>query len=328
MTVLPTRRAMIAGATASVLAVPNLARAQANWPTGTIRIICGTAAGGLTDLFSRAYGEYISRQTGQTVVVENRPGASGGIAGQAVKQAPPDGLTFILTISTTFFANRILISNLQYDPDKDFKFISAMPAGHLPLIVHRSTGVTNVRQFLDYARNNNISFGTYGAGSFPHTVAFEFNKMLDRKMVPVHYRGEAPMWNDFNSGALQAAIGSYLGSAGVLQSGVGRAIAVPTDRRMGKLPDVATYSEQGINIRVLQLKGWVGLFAPAALPDAIADRVSTLMVEAGKTEAIRKMLDTFGIDEAAMGRAASQKLYDEEGPDWIAATRQLGITPS
>lgn len=327
MTAPISRRSLLAAVPAATLAAPRLARAQA-WPAGTIRIICGTAAGGLTDLFSRAYGDYIAKQTGQTVIVENRPGASGGIAAQAVKMAPPDGLTFILTISTTFFANRILISNLQYDPDRDFKFISAMPAGHLPLIVHRSTGVTNVREFLDYARANNISFGTYGAGSFPHTVAFEFNKMLDRKIVPVHYRGEAPMWNDFNGGALQAAIGSYLGSAAVLQSGVGRAIAVPTDRRMGKLPDVPTFSEQGINIRVLQLKGWVGLFAPAALPDAIADRVSALMVEGGRSEAIRKILDTFGIDEAAMDRAASQKLYDEEGPDWIAATRQLGITPS
>ena len=110
--------------------------------------------------------------------------------------------------------------------------------------------------------------------------------------------------------------------------GIGRAIAVPTDRRMGKLPDVPTFQEQGLNIRVLQLKGWVGLFGPAALPDAIADRVSALMVEAGKSEAIRKILDTFGIDEAAMSRTASQKLYDEEGPDWVAATRQLGIAPS
>ena len=322
-----TRRAWIAGGAAFAVAAPSLVRAQA-WPAGTIKIICGTAAGGLTDLFSRAYGDYISKAVGQAVVVENRPGASGSIAAQAVKQSPPDGLTFILTISTTFFANRILISNLQYDPDKDFKFISAMPAGHLPLVVHRSTGVTNVREFLDYARANNVSFGTYGAGTFPHVVAFELNKMLDRKIVPVHYRGEAPMLNDFNSGALQAAIGSYLGISAVIQSGIGRAIAVPTDRRMGKMPDVPTFQEQGLNIRVLQLKGWVGLFGPAALPDAIADRVSALMVEGGKSEAIRKILDTFGIDEAAMGRAESQRLYDEEGPDWVAATRQLGISPT
>ncbi|WP_252511289.1 Bug family tripartite tricarboxylate transporter substrate binding protein [Phreatobacter aquaticus] len=328
MSLIITRRRLLATGTASTLFAPLVARAQAPWPTGTIRIICGTAAGGLTDLFSRAYGEFISRRVGQTVVVENRPGASGGIAAQAVKQAPPDGLTMILTISTTFFANRILISNLQYDPDKDFKVVSIMPAGHLPLVVRSSTGVTNVKEFLAFAEANNVSFGTYGAGSFPHTVAYEFNKLLQRKIVPVHYRGEAPMWNDLSGGALQAAIGSYLGMAGVLQSGAGRAIAVPTAKRMGKLPNVPTFQEQGLNIPVLQLNGWVGLFAPAATPEPTLDRIAELMVEAGKSEAIVKLLDTFGIDEAAMSRKDSQKLYDEEGPVWIESTRQLGITPS
>jgi tripartite-type tricarboxylate transporter receptor subunit TctC len=327
MSMMPTRRTMIAGAAAGVLAAPGLARAQA-WPSGPIRIICGTAAGGLTDIFSRAYGDYISRQVGQPVVVENRPGASGAIAAQAVKQAAPDGLTFVLSLSTTFLGNRVMIRNLQYDPDRDFKIISVMPAGHLPLVVHRSTGVTNIKEFLEFAKTKDVSLGTYGAGTLPHIMTFEFNKTLDRKIVPVHYRGEAPMWNDMASGTLQAAVGSYLASLAVLQPGTGRAIAVPTTRRMKKLPDVPTFLEQGVTGRLFQLKSWVGLFGPAALPDAIADRVSALMVEGGKSEAVLKVLDTFGIDEAAMSRADSQKLYSEEGPDWIAATRALGLSPT
>jgi tripartite-type tricarboxylate transporter receptor subunit TctC len=322
-----TRRTALAGTAGLFIATPGILRAQ-TWPSGPIKIICGTAPGGLTDIFSRAYGEYISQQVGVPVIVENRPGASGAIAAQAVKQAAPDGLTFILTISTTFFANRILIRNLQYDPDKDFKFISAMPAGHLPLLAHKSTGATNVKEFIDYARRNNVSLGTYGPGSFPHTVTFELNRRFGLNIVPVHYRGEAPMWNDFVGGALQAGIGSYQGSAPARDSNAGRVIAVPTNRRMRKLPDVPTFAEQGIDIRVLQLKGWVGLFGPAALPDAIADRVSDLMVAGGRSERIQKILDTFGIDEGAMSRAESQKLYDEEGPDWIEATRMLGLTPS
>ncbi|WP_439574665.1 Bug family tripartite tricarboxylate transporter substrate binding protein [Phreatobacter sp.] len=322
-----TRRTALAGAAGLAIAAPGIARAQA-WPAGPIKIICGTAPGGLTDIFSRAYGEYISSQVGVPVVVENRPGASGAIAAQAVKQAAPDGLTFILTISTTFFANRVLISNLQYDPDKDFKFISAMPAGHLPLLAHKSTRATNVKEFIEYAKTNQVSLGTYGPGSFPHTVTFELNRRFGLNIVPVHYRGEAPMWNDFVGGALQAGIGSYQGSAPARDTNSGRVIAVPMMRRMGKLPDVPTFAEQGIDIRVLQLKGWVGLFGPAALPDAIADRVSALMVAGGKTERIRKILDTFGIDEAALSRAESQKLYDEEGPEWVEATRMLGLTPS
>ncbi len=321
------RRAALAGAASAGLFAPGIGRAQA-WPSGPIRIICGTAAGGLTDIFSRTYGEYISKQVGQPVVVENRPGASGAIAAQAVKQAAPDGLTFVLSLSTTFLGNRVMIRNLQYDPDKDFKIISVMPAGHLPLVVHRSTGVTNVREFLEFAKARDVSLGTYGAGTLPHIMTFEFNKQLDRKIVPVHYRGEAPMWNDMASGTLQAAVGSYLASQVVLQPGTGRPIAVPTTRRMKKLPDVPTFLEQGVTNRLFQLKSWVGLFGPAGLPDTIADRVSALMVEGGKSEAVLKVLDTFGIDEAAMSRTDSQKLYNDEGPDWIAATQALGLTPT
>jgi tripartite-type tricarboxylate transporter receptor subunit TctC len=327
MSVKLTRRGMVAGAAACGIALPGLVRAQ-TWPNGPIRIICGTAAGGLSDIFSRTYGEYISKAVGQPVVVENRPGASGAIAAQAVKQAPPDGQTFILSLSTTFLGNRVLIRNLQYDPDKDFTMISAMPAGHLPLIVHRSTGVGNVKEFLDFARTKDVSLGTYGAGTLPHIMTFEFNRSLERKIVPVHYRGEAPMWNDMAGGTLQAAVGSYLAASSVLQSGAGRAIAVPTTRRMKKLPDVPTFVEQGVTARLFQLRSWVGLFAPAGLPDVIADRVSALMVEGGKSEAIQKVLDTFGVDDPAMGRAESRKLYEEEGPEWITATRELGLSPT
>lgn len=327
MTTFITRRAALAGTAAIALAAPGPLRAQA-WPSGPIKIICGTAAGGLTDIFSRAYGEFISKQVGVPVVVENRPGASGAIAAQAVKQAAPDGQTFVLSLSTTFLGNRVLIRNLQYDPDRDFTMISVLPAGHLPLLAHRSTGVTNLKEFLDYAKANNVSLGTYGAGTFPHILTFEFNKALERKIVPVHYRGEAPMWNDFLGGALQAAVGSYNAATPALQTGTGRAIAVPTTRRMKKLPDVPTFLEQGATQRVFQLRSWVGLFGPAGLPDTIADRMSALMVEAGKSETILKVLDTFGIDDPAMSREDSLRIYREEGPEWIEATRQLGINPS
>lgn len=318
------RRAALGAA--ALLAAPAIGRAQ-DMPPGNIRLICGLPAGGLTDIFSRAYGDFIGRALNRTVVVENRPGASGGIAAQAVKNAAPDGLTMLMTISTTFFGNRVLVKNLQYDPDKDFSVISVIPAGHLPLVVRSNLGITSIKDFLAYAATNDVSLGTYGAGSFPHVVTDALNRQLTRKIAAVHYRGEAAMWRDLAGGALHAACGSYLAAASVLDTGAGRAIAVPTDTRMRRLPNVPTFIEQGLTQPVFGLKSWVGLFTPAGVPEAVLDRYSALAVEAGKSEAIVKLLDTYAIDEAAMDRRASKTLYDAEGPVWVQAVRALDITP-
>lgn len=290
-----------------------------------IRIVCSHPPGGLTDGFARAYGEYISQKTGQTVVVENKSGAGGALAAQTVMSAPPDGHTLMMTILTTMMQNRVLFKQLTYDPDKDFTPISLMPSGHLPLMAHKSTGAGTIAEFVDYARRNTVSIGTYAPGSLPHLITAMLNAQYGLKMVAVHYRGEAPMWQDFAAGVLQGACGSYQGAVGALHGGAGKAIAVPTRARMKRLPDVRTFLEQGVTAPVLQAIGWIGLFGPAAMPPAAVARASSLMVEGGKSERVRQLLDTFAIDDAAMDLARSKKLYAEEGPIWIDAVRNLGL---
>ena len=152
-----TRRSFIATA-ASTIASDAWAQA---WPSKPIRIVCGYPAGGLTDLFARAYGEYLSQKLGQPVVVENKPGAGGTIAAQAVKVAPADGYTLMFTISTTMIMNRVLYKSLPYDADKDFVLISSMSAGHLPFVASKTTGATNLKEFVEYARKSKVSVGTY-----------------------------------------------------------------------------------------------------------------------------------------------------------------------
>lgn len=323
-----TRRTLIKSGIASAAAMPLAGAAWAQaWPAKPIRIVCGYPAGGLTDLFARAYGEYLSQKLGQPVVVENKPGAGGTIAAQAVKVAPADGYTLMFTISTTMFGNRVLYKNLPYDPDKDFVLISSMSAGHLPLVASKATGATNLKEFAEYARKNKVSMGTYAAGSYSHIAVAELNKHFGLQVEAVHYRGEAPMWQDLAAGVIQAASGSYAAASNVLQSGAGRPIAVPQTKRMGKLPDVATFLEQGVTARSFQLQGFIGLLGPAGMPQEIVQRVSDLMVEGGKTERVRKLLDTFGIDDSAVGHQDFRKLYDEEGPIWISLVQGLGLTP-
>ena len=327
MIVRPTRRDVLRyGSAAALAALPAPAISQA-WPNRPIRIVCTYPAGGLTDVFARAYGEYIAQKTGQPVVVENKAGAAGAIGAEIVKAAPADGYTLMFTNSTTMIMNKVLFKKLPYDPDKDFVLIAWFNTGHLPTIINKDVPATNVAEFAAWARGRKVSLATYGAGSYAHVVAETLNRHYGLNMEAVHYRGEALMWQDVASGAVQGASGSYASASPVLQSGAGRPIAVPTMERMRKLPDVATFYEQGLTEKAFQVRGWVGASGPVGIPEEIVQKLSDMMVECGKTERIQKIIDTFGIDEAARDRAYFRKVMNEEGPVWIDVIKSLNIEP-
>lgn len=328
MIVRATRRDVLrfgsAAASVGLLAAPALAQ---SWPSKPIRIVCGYPAGGLTDTFARAYGEGIAQMTGQPVHVENKAGASGAIAAEQVKGAAPDGHTLMWTISTTMIMNKVLFKKLPYDPDKDFALISWLNAGQLPFVINAKVPAKNLKEFIDYARANRVSLGTYGAGSYPHVVAEALNRSYGLSIQAVHYRGEAPMWQEVASGAIQGGSGSYAASSPIMQSGAGRAIAVPSMARMKKLPDVATFWEQGVTDRAFQVQGWIGLVGPAGMPKEVVQKLSSMMVEIGKTERIQKILTTFGIDNAAKDHVFFEKIVAEEGPIWIELVKGLNLEP-
>jgi tripartite-type tricarboxylate transporter receptor subunit TctC len=322
-----TRRTLIrtgaAAATLPLIGAPAIAQA---WPSKPIRFVVSYPPGGATDIFARAYGDYISKQLGQPVLVENKAGAGGTVGALEVKQSAPDGYTLLFTISTTMIMNKVLYKNLPYDPDKDFVLISYQPAGSLATIVQTSTGITTLDQFADYARKNKTNMGTYAAGSYAHLVVAELNKHYGLKMEAVHYRGESPMWADFLTGSVQAGTGAWFVAQNVLQTGKGRAIAV-SQKRMKKLPGVPTFAEQGVMSDVFRLQGFVCAVGPAGMPHPIIDRFSELFVQAGKSEKIQGLLDQFGIDDPAVGRAGFEKLVAEEGPIWLKAVSGLGLVP-
>ena len=320
-----TRRTFIAGA-ATGMATPFILPASAQaWPAKSIKIICGYPAGGLTDSFARAYGEYLQQKLGQTVVVENRSGASGSLGARAVKAADPDGYTLMFTISTALLQNRVLLKNPGYDGDNDFVRISYMSAGHLPTVVSSKTGIKSLKDLVAYAKANEVSYGTFGAGSTAHIGIGALNNIFGINMKAVHYRGEAPMWQDLAGGSIQAACGSYAACKSILDAGLGTPIAVPTLKRMSKLPDVPTFHEQCAADPAFETVGFIALVGPKGIPEPIVDRLSDLMVEAGQSERVRKVNDTFGIDEAALGRADFDRIYAKDGPVLIQLVRDLNL---
>ena len=312
------------GAAAAVMPAPAIAQA---WPAKPIKIVCTYPPGGLTDIFSRAYGEFLSAKLGQSVVVDNKTGAAGAIGAEVVKQAAPDGYTLMFTNSTTMVQNKVLFKKLSYDPDKDFALVAWFNTGHLPTSVNKDIPVKNIPEFAAWCKDRKVSAATYGAGSFAHVVAATLNQKHGFKMESVHYRGEGAMWQDVASGNVQTATGSYASQLAFLQQGSVKVIAVPTLERMKKLPDVPTFYEQGLTDKAFQVRGWVGCAAPAGAPEAIVRKLSDLMVEGGKTERVLKINDQFGIDEGARDRAYFRKVLDEEGPVVLDVIRSLDIEP-
>ncbi len=302
------------------------AGAQGAWPIKPIRVVVGFPAGGLTDILARAYCEPLSQKLGQPVVVENKPGAGSMIAAGDVAKAAPDGYTFLFTISSTMNQNRILYKKMPYDPDKDFAYVSGFDAGHLPLAVGSGVKVNTMAEYIDLARRERVTMGNYSAGTYPHMLALQINKLYGTKIDAVHYKGEAPMWADLASGQITSAVGSIPAMSPHLQSGRARPIAVPTAVRSTRLPDVPTFVEQGFKEPVFVIQGWIGMFAPAGISRDIVGRISAIHQESADIPRVKQIHSNFGLREKPWTAEEFEKLNNEIKPVWIALARELGIT--
>jgi tripartite-type tricarboxylate transporter receptor subunit TctC len=322
------RRHFIAAGTAAA-AMPLLSRsasAQGTWPSRNIRMVCSYPAGGQTDLLARAFGDYITKQVGKTVVIENKAGASGSIGAAEVARSAPDGHTILCSISATYVTNRVMMKNPGYDMDKDLTLVSVIPGAGLLLIANPASGVKTLDDFVAFARKKGqVNFGTYSAGSAPHMTINEFNKQYGLNIEPIHYRGEAPMWTGLLDGTLDVAMGSYTGAQSVLQGNRGTVFAVHS-KKVDAIPDIKTLPEQGATAKLFTLSGFSGWAVPKATPQPVVDRLAELCVAANSDPKVKEVLSTFGL-EPAIGFKESNALYQRELPIWIESAQALGLEP-
>jgi tripartite-type tricarboxylate transporter receptor subunit TctC len=263
------------------------ASAQGAWPSRQIRMICSYPAGGQTDLLARAFGEFIARQVGQTVVIENKAGASGSIGAAEVARSAPDGHTILCSISTTYVMNRAMMKNPGYDMDKDLTLVSVIPGGGLLLVASPKLGVKTLAEFVAYARSSGkVNFGTYSAGSAPHMTINELNKQYGLNIEPIHYRGEAPMWTGLAEGTLDVAMGSYTAAQTVLQSGRGVVFAVHA-KKVDAIPEIKTLPEQGTTSKFFTVSGFSGWAVPKATPQPIVDKLAAAYILQGALDRLR-----------------------------------------
>jgi len=318
------------GAGAATAVMTCLARgtsAQGTWPSRNLRIVCSYPAGGQTDLIARAFGDYIARQVGQAVVVENKAGAAGSIGAAEVARAAPDGHTILCANSTTYIMNRVMLKNPGYDMDKDLTLVSIIPGAGLSLIASKESGIKTLDDLIAFARKRGqVNFGSYGVGSWAHMTIVALNQQYGLKIEPVHYRGEAPMWTGLMEGSLDVAMGTYAAAQAVIQTDRGVVFAV-NSKKVDAIPHIKTLREQGATSKLFTISGFaVGWAVPKATPQPIVERLAGLIVAASNDRKAKEVLATFGL-EPTLGFKDSNALYQRELPTFIESAQALGLEP-
>ena len=328
MPIKTTRRAVL-GAGLALAAPSIIVRAQGTWPGKPITIVVNFPAGGLTDGIARAFGQHVQQATGQQVIIDNKPGASGNIGAAQVARAPADGYTFLHSVSSTLIQNRVMFKQLGFDPDKDLTIVSGTSSGVLPVVVHKSlpAEVKDLKSFITYAKTNKINWGSWALGSSAHIFAQRLNEKYGLAIEVVTYKGEAPMWQDMGAGSLQAAMGSPQAMNALLVKQEVRPIVAPSRVRYVKLPNVSTSAEQGFDDPALTVRGWLALAAPAATPKAIVERMSALWVAAADSAPGKKMMESFGLTEKPLTHDEVMADYEVLKKILIPLIVALGIKP-
>lgn len=319
------RKALAMISAAAGTAVWPEAFAQAGkWPSKPIRIVVAYPPGGLTDAYARMYAEQLTSILGISAFVDNKPGAGAIIGIDTVAKAPADGYTLLMTTSGTVWQNRVLYSKLPYNLDKDLTPIANFPSGPLVVGVSEKVPAKNILEFIEFAKTNQTSMGTYAPGSYPHMVADQINRNHGSKILSIHYKGESPMWVDVASGQLQVAIGSYQAFNTVAGRGV-RPIGVTGAYRSPKLPDVPTLVEQGMKDPLVALEGGLPLMAPSGTPEAVLKILSGVVVQGANTERAAKLRESFAIPNKPKNLTDTRKDWERDVPVWVKLAVDLGI---
>lgn len=251
-----------------------------SYPDKLIRIIAPFPAGGLADTFGRAVGEELQKSLGQTVIVENRPGAGGNVGADAVAKSDPDGYTLLLSSAGILTTNEFLYSKMPFDTDKAFAPITVIADMPMLMVVHPKLNVGTVQEFLTLARAQagKLNFGSAGTGTTGHLALARFLKTADLDVRHVAYRGAAPSVQDLVGGHIDGLFDNPPTVISHIEGGAIRALAVAAKTRMPQLPNVPTMSEAGVP--GFEASSWFALVAPTNTPPAVIARLHAETVKA------------------------------------------------
>ncbi|MGA7788188.1 MAG: tripartite tricarboxylate transporter substrate binding protein [Xanthobacteraceae bacterium] len=315
--------------TLAVCFAAGAARAQSAFPQRPIKIVVGFAAGGSTDVAARIVAQKMSQILGQSVVVENRTGASGLLAAEDVVKSPPDGYTLMMASQTVLAVAPRLYRKATIDPVKDFAPVAYCGASPLVLIVNPSFAAHTTADVIAMAKANpgKIIFGTGGVGTTPHIASEMFQYAAGIKMTHIPYHGEAGAINDLVAGQIPAMFANLSAIMGQLKGGTLRAIAVTSTQRSPLVPDVPTVAE---TLPGFAAETWFGLVAPAGTPTDVIAKLNAAAVQALASDDTKKRYADLGMTNSGAGGTTPGQLdayMKTEIAKWAKVIADANIQP-
>jgi len=306
----------------------NSAHAQdAAYPNRPIKMLVGFGAGGGTDIAARIMAQKMSEILGQSIVVENRTGASGMIAAEDEAKSAPDGYTLMMGSQTTYAVAPNLYRKVTLDPAKDFAGVGLTGASPLVLVVNPSFAAHSVKDVIAMAKADpgKINFGTGGLGTTPHMTAELFQYTAGIKMVHVAYRGEAPAINDLLAGQIPLMFANLSAVMGNLKAGTVRALAVTGAHRSPSAPDIPTVAEAALP--GFEAETWWGIVAPAGTPPAVLAKLNAAARKALADDDTKKRFADLGMTNGASSPEELDAYIKSETAKWSKVIKDANIQP-
>ena len=325
------RRQLLALAASAAAASPFAAQAQAGFATRPVKVVVPFAAGGATDVIARTLGERMGPRFGQPVVVDNKPGAAGLIAGEAVSKAPPDGMTVLLGTTSSMLTNKYIYKKLPYDPLTDLTPLVRVCLAPIALVVTNDVPAQNLQEFMAWIKSNKgkLSYGSYGIGSHGQLACTTLSDVAGAEMTHVAYKGEAPMVQDLLGGQIKIGMGSLLSLKAHIDSGKLRALAFTGPRRVPLLPEVPTFADAGYKQDALALVGWLAIAGPKGMSADVARQWAQAANQAvASREGMARIIAAGFVPVDDDTPEGFGRMWAQEGPIWGHLLQAAGVQPT
>ena len=300
------------------------ALAQDNYPSKPITMIVPFAAGGTTDILARIVGQAMSLDLGQSVIIENKPGAGGNIGAQQAARSKPDGYTVFMGTVGTHAINQTLYKKLPYDPLKDFTPLSRVATVPNLLVAHPSRPYKTVKELIAYAKAHpgEVTYGSPGSGASPHVSGALFQSMTGAQISHIPYKGSAPAMSDLLGNQIAIMFDNMPSAIQHVRSGKLRPIAVTTAKRSPELPDVPTIAEAGVP--GYEATSWFGLWAVAGTPAPVLEKLHASLTKVLKDPAVAKKIGDQGGDIVVETPAQFEAFIKSEAAKWGKVVKESG----
>jgi tripartite-type tricarboxylate transporter receptor subunit TctC len=296
------------------------------YPNKPIRLVPFGTAGGPIDNIARSYGEAIKQRWNQPVIVDAKPGASGIVAADFVAKAPPDGYTLMLTLSLTHTTVPLLQQKVPYDPVRDFQPLTQIATGGPMFVVPASAPPNTLTEFVAWAKaRGRVTYGTWGNGSAAHLFGELLKRQTGAPLEHVPYKGEAAAHLDMLGGVLDTAWANPATARTHLQAGKIKVLGIIGSRRVGTIPSVPTFTEQGFD--GFALDSWMGFFAPARTPAPVTDKLVSALREITQSPEVRNKLLDMGFEPLGNTPEAFASGLKTEFPLWAGLVKAAGVVP-